>query len=69
MNKEDGENHNIRARLVAQAFTKGEVEAIFAAKPPWEAKKRLFSMAVTEGIGYGPGWHYKTDFMDINRAY
>ena len=26
-------------------------------------------MAVTEGIGFGDGWHYKLDFIDIERAY
>ena len=29
----------------------------------------LLSLAVTEGIGYGPGWHYKIDSIDIQRAY
>ena len=56
-NKGDEEHYNIRARLVAQEYTKGKLEAIFAATPPLEAKKMLLSLAVTEGIGYGPGWH------------
>jgi len=34
-----------------------------------EAKKMLLSLAVTEGIGYGPGWQHKIDFIDIKRAY
>lgn len=25
-------------------------------------------MTFTEGIGYGPGWHYITDFIDMTRA-
>lgn len=33
----------------------------------------LFSLAVTEGrslgIGYGEGWQYKLEFIDIKRAY
>jgi len=69
INKGDEDNFNIRARLVAQEFTKGKLEAIFAATPPLEAKKTLLSLAVTEGIGYGDGWHYKLDFIDIKRAY
>jgi len=42
---------------------------MFAAMPPWEAKKLLLSLAVTEGIGYGPGWNYKIGFIDSKRAY
>ena len=45
---------------------------LFAATPPLEAKKALFSAAVTEGIGYKQGdWHsgMKLDFIDISRAY
>ena len=65
----DAENFNIRARLVAQEFTRGNLEAIFAATTPLEANKALLSLAVTEGIGYCDGWHYKLDFIDIKRAY
>ena len=45
---------------------------LFAATPPLEAKKMLFSMAVTEGIGYqkdNPKEGMKIDFIDISRAY
>ena len=69
INKGDEENVNIRARLVAQEFNQGKLTAIFAATPPLEAKKTLLSLAVTEGIGFGEGWHYKLDFIDIKRAY
>ena len=69
VNKGDAEKLNIRARLVAQEFSKGKLSTIFAATPPLEAKKALLSLAVTEGIGYGDGWHYKLDFIDIKRAY
>ena len=55
--------------MVAQEFTKGKLNTIFAATPPLEAKKALLSLAVTEGIGYGDGWCYKLDFIDIKRAY
>ena len=69
VNKGDEENLNIRARLVAQEFNQGKLATIFAATPPLEAKKALLSLAVTEGIGWGDGWHYKLDFIDIKRAY
>ena len=42
---------------------------LFAGTPPLEAKKLLFSMAVTEGLGFGPGWSHKLDFIDISRVY
>ena len=60
----DDENYKIMARLVAQEFSKGKFEKNFAAMRPWEAKKMLLSSAVTDGIGYGPGWQYKTYFID-----
>ena len=47
-------------------------EDMFAATPPWEAKKVLFSLAVTEGIGYQKGQEekgMKMEFIDIRRAY
>lgn len=69
MNNEDVENYNIRARSVAQEFTKGKLENIFAAMPSWEAKKMLLSLATTEGIGYGPGWHYKICFRSISKEH
>jgi len=52
-----------RARLVAQEFAEGKLEKIFAVAPPCEAKKMLLSIAVTEGIGYGPGCQYTIDFI------
>ena len=45
---------------------------LFAATPPWEAKKLLFSLAVTEGIGFMAGQREKGQklmFIDIKRAY
>ena len=39
--KGDEEDYNIRARLIAQEFSRGKLETIFAARPPWEAKKTL----------------------------
>ena len=45
---------------------------MFAATPPLEAQKLLFSMAVTEGIGYQRGEKengFKLAFSDVRRAY
>ena len=45
---------------------------LFAAAPPLEAKKTLFSMAVTAGPGYQGGLREKgkkLDFIDVRRAY
>ena len=45
---------------------------LFAATPPLEAKKILFSLAVTEGIGFEAGKKeqgMKLDFIDVRRAY
>ena len=47
-------------------------EDLFAATPPLEALKMLFSLAVTEGVGYERGQRYhgmKLDFIDVKRAY
>ena len=43
---------------------------LFAATPPLEAKKILFSLAVTEGVGYRHKkvMGIKLDFIDIRRA-
>ena len=45
---------------------------LFAATPPLEAKKLLFSFAVTEGVGFEKtrrSQGKKIDFIDIKRAY
>ena len=69
INKGDEEKQKLRSRLVAQEFNTNKADSIFAATPPIEAKKALFSLAVTEGIGYGDGWQYKLEFIDVKRAY
>ena len=69
VNKGDDVNVEYRSRLVAKEIKKDSTNDLFAATPPLEAKKALLSMAVTEGIGYGDGWSYKLDFIDIKRAY
>lgn len=55
INKRDEDDYIRRARLVAQELAKKKLKTIFAATPPWEAKKMLLSLSVTDGIGYGPG--------------
>ena len=55
--------------MVAQEINTCKTQELFAGTPPLEAKKMLFSMAVTEGVGYGQGWAHKLDFIDISRAY
>ena len=46
--------------------------ALFAATPPLDAKKMLFSMAVTEGVLHEQGERHKgmkLGFIDVRRAY
>ena len=72
INKGDRIHPEYRSRLVAQEFNTGKREDLFAATPPLEAKKMLFSMAVTEGIGYQEGQRVRgkcLDFIDVRRAY
>ena len=69
-NKGDEINLEIRCRLVAKEINTGKREDLFAASPPLEAKKALFSMAVTKGIGWGRGQkNMKLEFIDISRAF
>ena len=73
VNKGDDQNPDYRSRLVAQELKRtGLIEDLFAATPPLEAKKILFSMAVTEGIGFIGNDKVngmKMDFIDVRRAY
>ena len=73
INKGDDANPEYRSRLVAQELKcQSNMSDLFAATPPWEAKKLLFSLAVTEGIGYKTGHKeqgQKLMFIDIRRAY
>ena len=58
--------------MVAKEINTNKREDLFAATPPLEAKKILFSMAATEGIGYQPGCKnqgLKLEFIDVRRAY
>ena len=73
INKGDDKEPEYRSRLVAQQIkhhSKGK--SIFAATRPLEPQKLLFSMAVTEGIGYQAGKReegLKLSFIDVRRAY
>ena len=72
INKGDNENPKIRCRIVAKGFNTHKREDLFAATPPLEAKKMLFSYAVTEGIEYQEGKEndgMTFHFIDIRRAY
>ena len=58
--------------MVAKEIKIDKREDLFAATPPLEALKSLFSMAVTEGVGYNKGKKIngmKLDFIDVRRAY
>ena len=72
VNKGDEENPDYRSRLVAQEINDRKREDLFAATPPLEAKKLLFAMAMTAGIGYQTGVRHrghKLEFIDVRRAY
>ena len=72
VNKGDANNPEDRSRLVAKEINTGRRDDLFAATPPLEAKKALFSMAVTEGIGYKRGEEkkgMKLMFIDVRRAF
>ena len=65
VNKGDDKNPNYRSRLVAQELNKDKRPDLFAAMPPLEAKRLLYSMMMStdeqEGI--------VMDFIDVGRAY
>ena len=74
INKGDRLNPEYRSRLVAKEIKRDNREDMFAATPPLEAKKALFSLAATEEYGRmrhrskmrGPK---KLLFIDVKRAY
>ena len=70
MNKGDNARPEYRPRFGAQGIKMDKRADLFVAAPPLEAKKILFSMAVTEGIGYKGRVlkGMKLDFIDIRRA-
>ena len=74
INKGDDVNPEYRSRIVAREIKANDIyrDDLFAATPPLEAKKMLFSMATTEGIGYTQDYEHegmKIEFIDIRRAY
>ena len=73
INKGGDANPGYRSRLVAQQIKyHSKEENRFAATPPLEAQKLLFSMAVTEGVGFKKGERehcLELAFIDAKRAY
>ena len=64
----DEDNPEYRSRLVAQQNKYNSKEQnIFAATPPLEAQKLLFSMAATEGVGYKRGEREKMSGVGYHR--
>ena len=58
--------------MVAQEINTYKREDVFAATAPFEAKKMLMSLAVTEGVGLKSGCRskdIKLDFIGVRRAY
>ena len=68
VSKGDEKYPDYRSRLVAQETNDKKREDLFAATPPLEAKKFLFSLAVTEGWSGKQGVQ-KIEFIDIKRAF
>ena len=62
VNEGDGDNPNYRSRLVAQEFRDG-TPSLFAAAPPLEVLKILFSLAASEQ------GHRVLAFIDIKKAH
>ena len=72
INKGNTLNPNYKSRLVAKEIKRGASDDMFAATPPLEAKKSLFSMAMTQfARGHAPGMRgtQKLLFIDVRRAY
>ena len=68
-NKGDVAEPDVRCRLVAQEVNHGDgpTDAFYAATPPLEAKRMLFSQWATERKR--DGQHLKLSFVDIRKAY
>ena len=61
-NKGDKERPEFRCRLVAKEIKKDKREDLFAATPPLEAKRVLFSLLASMP-------EMRLDFIDVVRAY
>ena len=72
-NKGTWESIEVRSRMVTRDFKGGDKDRdeLFVETPPLEAKKMLFSLAVTEGVGFDRDRSrgMKIDFIDVRRAY
>ena len=68
-NKGDLSDPDVRCRLVAQEVNHGDgpADAFYAATPPLEAKRLLFSQWAKERKRHGK--HLKLSFVDIRKAY
>ena len=72
INKGDDALPNYRSRLVAKEIRRGPNEDMFAATPPLEAKKCLFSMVMStfaRGRCKKESHRNKLLFIDVSRAY
>ena len=67
VNKGDEDDPEYRCRLVAKELKKKNEDTIFAATPPLEGKKLLFSLATTGTKGSNDP--LKLLFIDVKRAY
>ena len=70
--KADDANPVYRSRLVSQELNNSKREDLFASTPPLELKKLLFSLAVTESVGFvneSRQTGHKIEFIDIRRGY
>ena len=72
INKGDDEHPEYRSRLVAKEINRSPSDEMFAATPPLEAKKMLFSMAMSN-FANGRARKFegtqKLLFIDVKRAY
>ena len=72
VNKGDELNPDYRSRCVAQELNTGPSDEIIAGTPPLEAKKTLFSLAVSSIAGKRatrPRGTRKLMFIDVKKAY
>jgi hypothetical protein len=70
INKGDHASPNYRSRLVVTEIrARNPIEDHFAAMPPLEAKKALFSLAATRGFRSKTGERFKLGFIDVSKAY
>ena len=66
INKGDEDNPEYRSRLVAKEIKKDRNQDLFAATPPLEAKRLLFSMFAHQRRKRGP--LLEMSFCDITKA-